>query len=827
MSMIAAEFQKDALQAKTISRAARAIALGFFAFGILASPIAGSAQANEWKWVAGPSVVPPQTLYQPAVYGAKGAFGPNYVPQGQHGAVTWVDKSGNFWLFEGISLWQFNPTTGQWAWMGGGGGPNCPGNCTQNGSYGTKGVAEAGVYPGDRSGSASWTDSQGRFWLFGGDGYDYTPTNLGLLNDLWMLDPSTGLWAWMGGDVQWTKAVYGTKGQPDSANIPGARYGAASWTDKNGNFWLYGGQGLDANATSNSSLTYLNDLWMFDPNSKQWTWVWGDSTGTEAPTFQTSGMQGVPASSNSPGSRWSSQTWAGQDGNLWLFSGGGANDLWEYTPSTNMWTWVSGSTCMPDGPETWICGGDADYGTLGQPSAQTTPGVLQFGTTWTDKNGNLWLFGGGPSDLWVFSPASRQWAWMGGNIVSCNYNSTCTDSPSYGSLGVAAAGNTPGGRGGSAGWTDTSGNLWLFGGDIGVELNSSALEPVSLNDVWEFSPSTTSLPPAETPHLDPVPGEYPQPQSVTISSRMPNANFYYTTDGSTPTANSTLYTGPFLLQNSETVNAIALAPGYPNSGVGAATYALQALPPVLSPPQGAYSSAQSVTITDATPGATIFYTTDGTTPTPSSTKYNGAITGSTNEAVAAIATAPDFATSPAAGGSYVINVPQFALSATPGNLTLNPGDQATVTVTLSPENGFDSATSFSCSGLPAGVTCSFSPATLTPNSSANISTTLTIAASASAAARTPSRPWLPGGALSLAALLLWWRPRRARGLWLALLLALVGLSGLSACGGGGSPSGTGGGGGSGASSAPIHANVTITGTAGTMQQSISIALVVM
>lgn len=815
-------------------------ALGAAVIGIAMLPGVARAQANEWKWVAGPNIIPPQTLSQPATYGPEGVFGPNYIPQGQTGATTWVDKSGNFWLFGGISLWQFNPTIRQWAWMGGGGGQNCPSLCTGNGVYGTKGVAEVGVYPGARSGSASWTDSQGRFWLFGGEGYDYTPTNLGPLNDLWMLDPSTGLWAWMGGNVQWAAAVYGTKGQPNSANIPGARFNALSWTDKNGNFWLYGGQGLDANAASNSDLSYLNDLWMFNPNTMQWTWVWGDSTGTEAPTYPVSGTQGLAASTNSPGSRFLSQTWTDQNGNLWLFSGGGANDLWEYNPSAGMWTWVTGTTCVTAGSYT-TCGGDANYGTLGQPGAQTTPGVLQFGTTWTDKNGNLWLFGGGPSegevgsnsatmvrgDTWVFNVTSRQWAWMGGNIATCNFNNICTNSPAYGSLGVAAAGSNPGGRGGAAGWVDQGGNLWLFGGNIGFELNSSAFGPVALNDVWEFSPSTTSLPPAETPHLDPAPGQYPQPQSVTISSRMPNATFYFTTDGSTPTANSTPYTGPFLLENSETVNAIALAPGYPNSGVGSASYALQALPPVLSPPQGIYSSAQTVTISDATPGAAVYYTTDGTTPTGSSAKYSGPITVSTSETITAIASAPSFANSPTAGATYTISVPQFALGASPGSLLLAPGGQATVTITLSPSNGFNSPTSFVCSGLPAGVTCSFSPATVTPSGGANATTTVTIAASASAAARHGSRPWLPAGALSLAGLLLWWRPRRKAGVWLAVLVAAIGLSMMSACGGGGASGGgsTGGGGsGGGPSPTPTTSTITITGTSGSLQASTTLTL---
>jgi fibro-slime domain-containing protein len=58
--------------------------------------------------------------------------------------------------------------------------------------------------------------------------------------------------------------------------------------------------------------------------------------------------------------------------------------------------------------------------------------------------------------------------------------------------------------------------------------------------------------------------------------------------------------------------------------------------PVLTPVAGTYSSAQTVVITDATPGATIYYTTDGTTPTTSSTLYSGPITVAATKTIKAI-----------------------------------------------------------------------------------------------------------------------------------------------------------------------------------------------
>src|SRR5688572_9297448 len=91
-----------------------------------------------------------------------------------------------------IAVAQVAPAQNQWAWMHGDKSPNVISN------YGTKGTAAATNIPGSRIGAATWTDNDGNLWLFGGNGKG-EGSRSGLLNDLWKYNPSSNVWAWMGG----------------------------------------------------------------------------------------------------------------------------------------------------------------------------------------------------------------------------------------------------------------------------------------------------------------------------------------------------------------------------------------------------------------------------------------------------------------------------------------------------------------------------------------------------------------------------------------------------------------------------------------------------
>ena len=171
-------------------------------------------------------------------------------------------------------------------------------------------------------------------------------------------------------------------------------------------------------------------------------------------------------------------------------------------------------------------------------------------------------------------------------------------------------------------------------------------------------------------------------QSLQLST--PNGgNIYYTTDGTTPTVNSTLYTVPIPITKSETVMAISSLNGAVSS-VGSAIYVVQyPVVPVFSLNAGTFFGAQTLSLT-VSDGGTIYYTTDGTTPNVFSGKYIGSITLSNSEIITAINILQGVPSTPVAE-AFVINYPVkpvFSLPAGPYSgaqiLTLTVSDGGTI-----------------------------------------------------------------------------------------------------------------------------------------------------
>ena len=163
-----------------------------------------------------------------------------------------------------------------------------------------------------------------------------------------------------------------------------------------------------------------------------------------------------------------------------------------------------------------------------------------------------------------------------------------------------------------------------------------------------------------TPAFSPDAGTYTEAQSVTISCETTGATIYYTTDGSDPSASSTKYSSAIAVGETTTIKAIAVKDGMTDSSVASATYTINIPPqtvatPAFSPDAGTYTEAQSVTISCETTGATIYYTTDGSNPSASSTAYSGAITVGETTTIKAIAVKEGMTDSSVASTTYTIS----------------------------------------------------------------------------------------------------------------------------------------------------------------------------
>jgi len=306
--------------------------------------------AQTWTLVSGGA-------NESGTYGTQGT--PGGYPGGRWGAAFRQDPTtGTVWMFGGYGyaagatpgllndLWKYSG--GQWTWVSGSNAIN------PDGVYGTLGTPAASNVPGGRQASVGWVDKSGNFWVFGG----YIVTSTGeqdAFNDLWEF--SGGQWTWVSGSSTVNQvATYGTKGVPATANVPGARWSPAAWTDTdtsgNTRLWLFGGHGYDS-----TGIGTLGDLWEFTPNQggtsqNQWTWMKGPNAVNQAgvyglaptPIIWPYGAEGITGNPpNSPGARWGAGYWVDQSGQFWLFGGEGydstgsngdgyLNDLWRYLP---------------------------------------------------------------------------------------------------------------------------------------------------------------------------------------------------------------------------------------------------------------------------------------------------------------------------------------------------------------------------------------------------------------------------------------------------------------------------------------------------------------
>jgi uncharacterized repeat protein (TIGR02543 family) len=186
-----------------------------------------------------------------------------------------------------------------------------------------------------------------------------------------------------------------------------------------------------------------------------------------------------------------------------------------------------------------------------------------------------------------------------------------------------------------------------------------------------------------TPTASLTTGTYSSSPTVILACSTPGSSIHYTTDGSTPTGGSALYTGPIEMSGSTTIKAVGTA-GALVSAV--CTYLYTVDPTSVSTPQvtpagGSYTSAQAVTLSDWTSGATIYYTTNGADPATSGTVYSAPISIGTPLTLKVVAKKAGMASSTTVSATYSFPTPTIGFSITAVGLTKK------VMVTWSPVSG--------------------------------------------------------------------------------------------------------------------------------------------
>jgi len=191
---------------------------------------------------------------------------------------------------------------------------------------------------------------------------------------------------------------------------------------------------------------------------------------------------------------------------------------------------------------------------------------------------------------------------------------------------------------------------------FGVILLSSILAPAA-------AAGAGANPPTASVYFSLAGGTYNTPQLLTLTDSTPGAVIYYSTTGQ-PTLSSPTYSSPIVIKSTETVTAVAIAPGYAWSAESAKSYKYVPFPMAAAPhfnlAGGTYTTPQTLTLTSTTPNASFCYTIDGTSPLDANgalshtcLHYSGPIAISQSELVEAVTTAPSYNVSNASAKQYV------------------------------------------------------------------------------------------------------------------------------------------------------------------------------
>jgi uncharacterized repeat protein (TIGR01451 family) len=419
---------------------------------------------NQWVWVQGTDQLN-DSQFETGFIGVEDET--NWPGARAHYAGV-SDPDGNFYMFgEGDQLWMYNTQTNNFTFK--------KGSFVSYYEGYSKGinVEHFRNRPAQRGYSQMWINDLENIYLFSGEGQSFSESQL-MFNDFWKYNIQTGNWTQLIDGSLNPEGNYGTQGVLSPDNVPPGVIGAATWTDNEGNLWMFSGIPFTINSYNHEK--HHSAMWKYDIAAAKWVWMSGVQTSNAIAVYDSLGNASV---ANFPGSRINAATWTDAEGNLWLYGGAGPsavnaegiavnwiyhNDLWKYSPVTNLWTWIKGSAGSTN----------EVIATTGTENPANMPqGNHEKLISWKDNNGNFWLYGTRNDQMWKYNPATNNWTLVKGSTASNII------SPVYGEQGIANAVNTPGERTSAHGWTGPDGNLYFFSG---ADDTSN-----SVRDLWKYT----------------------------------------------------------------------------------------------------------------------------------------------------------------------------------------------------------------------------------------------------------------------------------------------------------------------------------------------------
>lgn len=244
-----------------------------------------------------------------------------------------------------------------------------------------------------------------KIWIYGGEGNDSG-------YDMWYYDIIAKDWVFVANKGY--NAVYTDLGIESQTSHPGHRSRMASSIDKNGNFYIFGGDTKDLGFH-----TGRNDLWKYNTNTDKWTWLGGSNTHSSAGSYNNG------TEPDWPRARYRTRGWFDADGNYWIFGGlyyDGVNapyplnDMWKYNVSSNKWTCETGDCNTLHQPNT---PSGVYPNNVGETSTTYSPRARADFGYWLDNDANFWLYAGFNGevhaggqllwDTWMYNTKTHEW----------------------------------------------------------------------------------------------------------------------------------------------------------------------------------------------------------------------------------------------------------------------------------------------------------------------------------------------------------------------------------------------------------------------------------